>query len=162
MHGRWVLVQSWVQETDGLLASLESLVVDTSDDTSPNWSRSGSTTNESWGTHGEDDDVVTNGGNVWVATAGTIVKTVAHLGASVVWVWWVVLGEVGGNGSGLVRCTWVDVGETTTGAEAGDCGLLILVCVASEESGANGSQVWAAVMLFSQGKLGSNTGKKLT
>lgn len=141
MQNLWVLVQSRVYEADRLLAGLETLLVDSRNQRREHGRGSGRSANESWGAFVEDDDVVADGGDVGVATSGGVVESLARVGAAVGLVWRLVLGKVRLDGLLLVRRLGVDVGETTAGAEAGDCGFLVLLGGAGEDGGADSVKV---------------------
>lgn len=137
MQNLRVLVQSRVDKANRLLASLETLLVDSRNQGREHGRGSGSATDESRGAFVEDDDVVAHGGDVGVAASGGVVESLAGVGAAVRLVGGLVLGQVGLHGLLLVGWLGVDVGETTAGAEAGYGGFLVLLGGTGEEGSAD-------------------------
>lgn len=113
VHSRRVLVQCWVDISDSRLASLQTLVIDTSEQSGPHRARSRSAANQSWGSHGEDDNVIANSTDIRVSSSTAVVDTVAVCIAGVVRVLVTSGLEVGLDSCVLVRWAWVDVGETS-------------------------------------------------
>lgn len=75
MEGTWVGIQSRVHEADSALTSFETLVIDTSQNGCEDWCSCGGTTDKSWSTLVEDQDIVADGRDIGVTTAVAVVDT---------------------------------------------------------------------------------------
>lgn len=84
VEGTWVGIQSWVDEADSALASFETLIIDTSQNGRKDWRSCGSTTDKCWSTLVEDQDIVTDGRNIWITTAVAVIDTAASTNVCVI------------------------------------------------------------------------------
>jgi len=77
VEGTWVGIQSWIDEADSALASFETLLIDTSQDSRKDRCSCRGTTDKSWSTLVEDQDIVADCRDIRITTAITIVDTPA-------------------------------------------------------------------------------------
>lgn len=116
MQHLWMSIKRRVDKANSLLASSETLLVDSVEDRSKHWCRSTGSTDELGNAVVEDDDVVADGADIWVATTTDVVDAacsdalwwVVHAGGVVGLVGWSVLGQVGVDWAALVGwlCVW--------------------------------------------------------
>lgn len=116
-----VLVDGWVDEAENLLAGSETLIVDAVEDGSHQRCRHGGTASLGDLAVEGNDTVVTEGGDIGVATTSAVVNTASLGYVSVSGVVALerraVRGKEGVDGVLLVVGSGVDVAETTTGGE---------------------------------------------
>lgn len=121
--GLRVGVQHRVDKADSRPAGSQTLLVDASQHASKYGGGGGGSAYGGGRTLVENDDLVADGGHIWISTANAVVNTTilaeaVVVDALVIWVARVGLGEVVGHGLGLPCWSLVDVAETATRGEA--------------------------------------------
>jgi len=75
VEGTWISIQSWVDEANSALADFETLLIDTSQDSRKYRCSCRGTTDKSWSTLVEDQDIVADGRDIRVTTAIMVIDT---------------------------------------------------------------------------------------
>ena len=111
----WVRVERRIDETNGALPNIQSRSIDQSQNTANHWCTSTCSVDVIKGAIDSNNVVNTIGGNIW---------DTPRLHGRVVSVWairWLVLGEVGLDGGGLVEGKGKNIREATAGVDDALC-----------------------------------------
>lgn len=107
--------QRRVDETNSRFSSCDSLLIDQVEDRSEDRRRRWGTTNESRSTSGEDNNVISNGSNIWVTSTTSIIDSTILANGNIIsrivgLVWGRTIGEIAADSALLVWRPGIYVG----------------------------------------------------